>query len=94
MAWTFILRQMTTIAAPDDIERVSSAIPTVQRLGYAIGAAYIGIIANAAGFAGLEAERDLVFVAQSIFIGCLPFAVVGLVAVAQFARLARRIDVR
>ena len=60
MAWTFILRRATTVAAPGEVQRVAAAIPTVQRLGYALGAAYVGIVANAAGIAdgGPRCEAD------------------------------------
>ena len=82
-AWTFILRRVTSLAPPQERERVSGAIPTVQRLGYALGAAYIGIVANATGFA--DAERGATAsVAVSIFLASLPFAVLGLVATARF----------
>ena len=47
--WTFILRRATALADPAEAQRVSAAIPTVQRSGYAIGAAYVGVIANSAG---------------------------------------------
>ncbi|KAA0909601.1 MFS transporter [Aquicoccus porphyridii] len=47
MAWTFILRRTTALSAPQEVQRISGAIPTIQRLGYALGAAYSGIIANA-----------------------------------------------
>ena len=83
LAWTFILRRVTALAPLQERERVSGAIPTVQRLGYALGAAYIGIVANAAGFA--DAERGATTsVAAAIFVGSLPFAALGLIATARF----------
>jgi len=36
------------LADDNEKERIAAAIPTVHRAGYAIGAAYIGIIANTA----------------------------------------------
>ena len=83
LAWTFILRRITALAPLQERERVAGAIPTVQRLGYALGAAYIGIVANAAGFA--DAERGATAsVAVAIFVASLPFAALGLVATARF----------
>ena len=87
-AWTFILRRATALAPPGENQRVSAAIPTVQRLGYALGAAYAGIVANATGIAtgpgagvgALEAP------AAAIFLACLPLAALGLCAAARFVR--------
>jgi len=84
IAWTFILRRVTTLSDPAETERVSGALPTVQRLGYALGAAYIGIIANAAGFAEAETAEALLPAARWVFLGSLPLALVGLVAMARF----------
>ncbi|WP_349358764.1 MFS transporter [Stappia sp.] len=84
IAWTFILRRVTKLSDPAETERVSGALPTVQRLGYALGAAYIGIIANAAGFAEAETAEALLPAARWVFLGSLPLALVGLVAMARF----------
>ena len=81
-AWTFILRRVTSLAPVEERERVSGAIPTVQRLGYALGAAYIGIVANATGFADVGGTAS---VAVAIFLASLPFAALGLIATARFA---------
>ena len=48
MAWTFIFRLATKLADGTEKERIAAALPTVHRAGYAIGAAYIGVIANTA----------------------------------------------
>ena len=83
LAWTFILRRVTTLAPVSERERVSGAMPTMQRLGFALGAAYIGIVANAAGFADAE-QGATASVAVAIFVASLPFAAIGLVATARF----------
>ncbi len=93
LAWTFILRRITGLAPVQERERVSGAIPTVQRLGYALGAAYIGIVANAAGFA--DAERGATSsVAIAVFLASLPFAALGLVATARFVLFKRNVPSR
>ncbi len=84
-AWTFILRRATILAPEDEKQRVSAAIPTVQRLGYALGAAYIGIIANAAGIEAATPGGSLEFATWAIFLCCLPLALVGLAAAVRFA---------
>ncbi|WP_420345383.1 MFS transporter [Pelagibius sp.] len=90
MAWTFILRRATALAPPGEVERVAGAIPTVQRLGYALGAAFAGIVANAAGIAGENGPQPpgdtLTFAAAAIFLACLPLAALGLLAAARFVR--------
>ena len=87
MSWTFILRRATGLAAPDDRDRLASALPTVQRLGYAIGAALAGIIANASGFTdGIGAETARA-VSANLFTLMLPLAALGLVAAARFSRV-------
>ncbi|MCZ6764165.1 MAG: MFS transporter [Alphaproteobacteria bacterium] len=86
MAWTFILRRVMSLANKNEQERVSGAIPTVQRLGYALGAAYAGIVANAAGLGQHADGTSTNFVATVIFLACLPLAGIGLFATYQFVR--------
>ncbi|MEX0349034.1 MAG: MFS transporter [Paracoccaceae bacterium] len=86
MAWTFILRRCTALTPPDEIQRVSGAIPTVQRAGYALGAVCIGMVANATGFLDLEREGAAGVVSNWVFIACMPFAAVGLMAMVMFIR--------
>ena len=84
MAWTFVLRRARRLAEHSDIERVSGAIPTVQRVGYAIGAALIGIIANAAGLAAQPGPETARAVGIWVFVACLPLAALALMAAARF----------
>lgn len=86
MAWTFILRRAVALAPAAETERIAAAMPTVQRLGYALGAAYVGIVANASGFAGATDRAALAGIAATVFLACLPLAALGLVAMAQFVR--------
>ena len=86
VAWASILRRMLTLVDDTDRERVSAAIPTIQRLGYAIGAAWIGIVANAGGL-DIDTSRDTTeSVVRWVFGACLPMALVGLLAAVKFAR--------
>lgn len=86
MAWTFILRRATALADASEVQRISGAIPTMQRLGYALGAAYIGIVANASGFLSMETPTEAADVAGRVFVACLPFAAVGLIAMGALVR--------
>jgi MFS family permease len=86
MAWTFVLRRGIALAADEERDRFASALPTVQRLGYAIGAAIAGIVANAAGFGetmGVAPARSAGF---WIFAASLPIAGIGLAAAWSFVR--------
>ena len=83
-AWASILRRMLKAADSDDRARVSAAIPTIQRLGYAIGAAWIGIVANAGGL-GINVSADTTrSVAKWVFAASLPFALLGMLAAVKF----------
>lgn len=85
VAWASILRRMLALVDKQDRERVSAAIPTVQRLGYAIGAAWIGIVANAGGLDINAARETTESVTRWVFGACLPMALVGLLAAVRFA---------
>ncbi|WP_118135388.1 MFS transporter [Oceanicella sp. SM1341] len=89
MAWTFILRRAKALAAPGELERIAAAFPTVQRMGYAVGAAYVGIVANAFGLDTVMEPETARRVSSVIFIACLPVAGVGLLAAAHFVRPPR-----
>ena len=88
MAWAFILRLATTLVEPQEQQRMAAAIPTVQRTGYAIGAAYIGIIANTVGLEANESANYLSAVFW-VFASCLPFALIGLIAAFKFVNSNR-----
>lgn len=82
LAWTFVLRRATALTPAADTPLLAAALPTVQRLGYALGAAWLGIVANTAGF-GQSAAGDAL-TAQAVFLASLPFGLLGLAATAVF----------
>jgi hypothetical protein len=84
MAWTFILRRGGRLVPGEDGERFAAALPTVGRLGYALGASFVGILANRAGFAEAAGAAEMQQVAQVIFAGSLPVALLGCLAMARF----------
>jgi len=86
MAFVFMVRRAGRLVGDADRERIASAIPTMQRLGYALGAAFTGIVANAWGFgeeAGLEVARQTSVAIYGLSI--VP-AIVGLAAMTLFLR--------
>lgn len=86
MAWTFILRRSLADAPGGERERIAAALPTTQSLGYALGAAVLGIVANGAGIGAVSGIDDARAVATLVFLACLPFAAVGLVATWRFVQ--------
>ena len=88
-SWSFLVRRAIELAGSEEKERMASAIPTVQRLGYALGAAYTGIIANASGFVSADSAADLLPISYLIFGLALVPAVIGLAATFRFVSLKR-----
>jgi len=84
LTWTFMLRRATRFAEGAEKDRLASAIPTIQRLGYATGAAAIGIVANTFGFSDVLDKPTAETVAFWVFALSLPVAALGAVAVARF----------
>ncbi|OYX41907.1 MAG: hypothetical protein B7Z02_13525 [Rhodobacterales bacterium 32-67-9] len=84
MAWTFIMRRASALAAPEDVDRLSAALPTIARLGYALGAAAMGILANRAGFGAGSTPTEAAHVARVIFAGSLPIVGIGVFAMVRF----------
>lgn len=86
MAWPFVTRMIVDASRANEKTIASSAVPTMQRMGYAVGAAIAGIIANAGGFAhGLTAETAA-GAASWLFVAFLPLAAVGCLAGWKTAR--------
>lgn len=89
-AWPFLVQRATTIAEKQDTERIATALPTVQRLGFALGAAITGIVANSSGFVQAQSTGEVAFSAYWIFgILVLP-ALAGMGGVVRFLYLAEK----
>lgn len=86
LAWTFILRRFSSSVDPSDKERVMAAIPTMQRIGFALGAAYVGIFANSYGLDVSSADIDYSGAAIAVFLASIPLAMIGVVAALRFLR--------
>ncbi|MEN2979037.1 MFS transporter [Tistrella bauzanensis] len=91
MCWAFIVRRIVG-AVPDDArESASSAVPTMQILGYALGAAAAGIAANLSGLGGghggaLPDPETAARVGFWVFAAFLPIGLVGVIAAFRLAR--------
>ena len=80
IGYAFGVRRIIAVADNDEQDVASASIPTIQQIGFAAGAAAVGIVANAAGFGvdvTVAAARSAV---RWIFECFLPFGVVGIVA--------------
>lgn len=88
MAYALVIRRLVAHAGPGDKERVSSAVPTIHWMGYAIGAAASGVIANAVGFAEGVTPSSAAAVGFWIFAAFLPVALFGNFAAWRLTRVA------
>ena len=80
IAWPFVTRIVVAAAPQPERTIAASAVPTMQRIGYAVGAALCGIVANASGFsAGLSGETAE-SVAKWLFLAFVPLGIVGWLA--------------
>jgi len=80
MCWAFLLRRIVASVPDAERERASSAVPTMQMIGYAVGAAASGALANTLGFvegAPPEVSRRVAF---WVFAAFLPLAALGVAA--------------
>ncbi|MFK7995254.1 MAG: MFS transporter [Granulosicoccus sp.] len=91
LSWTFILRRATLLASESENARVAGAIPTLQRVGYALGASYLALFANGSGLnrgntIDMALPHQLSETAYWVFSSCLPLAIIGLFAMYRFLR--------
>ncbi|QPC90939.1 MFS transporter [Mesorhizobium sp. INR15] len=90
IAWPFLTRVIVASAPNSEQTIASAAVPTMQRIGYAVGAALAGIIANASGFSeGLNREAAA-NVASLLFLAFVPLGVVGCLAALRMSARANR----
>ena len=80
IAWPFVTRIIVASAPPAERIVASSAVPTMQRIGYAVGAASCGIVANVSGFSDGLSSETASQVAAWLFLVFLPLGVVGCIA--------------
>lgn len=75
--WSFLIRRLVESVPAGDRERASSSVPTLQRLGYALGAAGAGIVVNLTGLTA-AAPRAVVETASFwVFAAFIPAAAAG-----------------
>lgn len=80
MMWAFIVKRVTQAALSDEIDITSSAIPTIQQLGFALGASGAAIVANSVG---LSAHMSIITAHSSafwVFFAFTPLAIFACIA--------------
>ena len=89
-AWPYLVQRATTLAEAVDTERVATALPTVQRLGFALGAAITGIVANSSGFVQADTDSAIAYSSYWIFGILIIPALAGMAGVIRFLYLAEK----
>lgn len=90
IAWPFMTRVVVASASASEQTIAAAAVPTMQRIGYAVGAALAGIIANASGFSdGLNREAAA-NVASWLFLAFVPLGILGCLAALKLATVTGR----
>ena len=80
IAWPFVTRIIVGAAPETERTVAASAVPTMQRIGYAVGAALCGIIANAGGFSAGVNDAASASVGYWLFVAFIPLAILGVAA--------------
>ena len=86
MMWGFVIRRIADATHQEERDRVSGLIPSVQQLGFALGAALSGLIANGLNISDDMPADDLRFVTFWLFAGLAPLAFLGVIMAWRFAR--------
>ena len=86
MMWPFVVRRIIAGAPSGEGDRASAAQPTIQQIGFALGAAASGIVANAVGFAGPASASSAQDAGFWIFAAFVPLTLVGVFAGWRLAR--------
>ena len=86
MAWAFVMRRVVESVPPGERERAAASLPTIQLLGYALGAAASGIVANLSGLAAGAPRAVVESAAFWVFAAFLPLAALGSAAAWRLSR--------
>ncbi len=84
--WPFASRRVIEAALPSEREITAGGFSAMQRIGYAVGGATAGMIANANGFAGGFTRAAASTAAVPLFVYFLPTALLGCIAAFRLTR--------
>ena len=88
IAWPFATRIIVAAARDNERTIAASGMQAMQRMGYSVGAASCGIVANAAGFSQGLTRAAAQTVAVWVFLAFVPLALVGVAAAIRLVRKA------
>lgn len=86
MMWGFIIKNVINSAKAADKERASTALPSIQQIGFALGAALSGLIANYIGLGDGLTQENLLSASFWLFTAFLPLIAIGNIAAWRFSR--------
>jgi len=75
--WGYIIKRVVGNANADDKTRAASIMPVAQQIGFALGAAFAGVLANSLGFSDLSTNNELRAMSPWLFAGFFPIAFAG-----------------
>ncbi|MGV6801748.1 MAG: MFS transporter [bacterium] len=85
--WSFVMRRMRLLVSDSEIDRASASVVTLQRLGYASGAALTGLIGKYSGLSSLSLTgAGYEQAVLAIFVAMIPLALIALWAAQGFVR--------
>lgn len=85
MMWSLISRRAVADSCGLEKSRIASSVHTLQRIGFALGAAGLGVLANWTGFSEVMSASTAYHISQWILGLSVPMALVGLCAAFVFA---------
>ena len=86
MMWGYIIKLVVAHSDREDRERAGSLLPSTIQTGFALGAAFAGIIANAIGFDQMTQIEEYRRAAFWLFAAFVPPALLGYVIAWRFSR--------
>lgn len=86
MMWGFIIKRVIAAAPADDKDRAASLLPITQQTGFALGAAFSGIIVSILGLGEDISDESLRTIAFWLFVSFVPIAILGNVSAWRFVR--------
>ena len=90
ISWGSLSQTLMEASPLAERNATSALLPTLQSAGYAIGAAVMGLIGNAAGFASFQNPADLQFAMIVVFVSSAALAVPALIAAIRVVKLVSR----
>lgn len=82
--WAYVVRRIVAAVPTEETERASASVPTMQIIGYALGAALSGLVANLCGLGQGPSTEAAGRAAIWVFAAFLPVGAVGIWASRRF----------